>query len=166
MRAIKQVEIEDLIFQARRLPRKRTIFRLNEHEETVQRLVNALIPGTYIPPHKHENPDKVELLSILKGKLACIQFNQIGEVEAVLELDEEGPIKIVDIAPRTYHTVIALEPCALLEIIQGPYVEATHKNYASWAPREDSPKANDYLIYLTSIVDNWKKSAVSESQLE
>jgi len=163
MRAIKQVDIENLIFQARRSPRKRVIYRLHEHEEPVQRMVNALIPGTYVAPHKHENPDKVELFSILQGKIACIQFNHIGEVEAVLELDEEGPIKIVDIAPRTYHTILALQPSAVLEIIQGPYEEATHKHIAPWAPPENSPKANDYLIYLTSIVDNWKKTRFSES---
>lgn len=155
MRAITQMDIEQLMWQAGKSTRKRAIFRLHEHEEMVQRMVNALLPGTYVPPHKHEDPDKVELFSILKGKVAVLRFNDIGEVQAVLELSETGPVKIVDIPPRTYHSVVVLQPSAVLEIIQGPYEAATHKQLAPWAPAEASPKANDYLIYMTSIVDNW-----------
>jgi cupin fold WbuC family metalloprotein len=156
MRAITQVEIEQLIWQAKKPDRKRAILRLHEDEELMQRMVNAVVPGTYVQPHKHEDPDKVELFSILKGKVAVLKFNNIGEVEAVLDLDEHGPIKIVEIPPRTYHSIVALQPSALLELIDGPYVEATHKQMASWAPTENSPKANDYLIYMTSIVHNWQ----------
>ena len=156
MRAITQVEIEQIIWQAKKSRRKRAILRLHQHQDLVQRMVNAVMPGSYVPPHKHENPDKVELFNILKGKVAILKFNQIGEVEGVLELDEQGSNKIVEIPPRTYHAIVALQPSALLEIIEGPYVEATHKQAAIWAPPEDSPKASDYLIYMTAIVDNWK----------
>ena len=156
MRAITQVEIEQIIWQAKNSERKRAMLNLHQPQDTVQRMINALIPGTYIRPHKHENPDKVELFSSLKGKVAVLKFNEIGEVDAVLEIDEHGPIKIVDIPPRTYHAIVALQPSALLEIIEGPYVDSTHKQLATWAPQEGSPKAGDYLIYMTSIVDNWK----------
>lgn len=160
MRAITQVEIEQLIWQASKSTRKRAILRLHEHEESVQRMVNAVLPGTYVPPHKHETPDKVELFSILKGKVAVLKFNEIGEIDAVLPLDDNGPIKIVEIPPRTYHSIVALKPSAMLEIIQGPYVAFTHKQLAEWAPPEDSPKARDYLIYMTSIVENWTAKQV------
>jgi len=161
MRAITQVEIEQLIWQAKKSSRKRAIFRLHEHEEPVQRMINAVLPGSYVQPHKHENPDKVELFSILKGTVAVLKFNDIGEIEAVLRLDEDGPIKIVEIPPRTYHSIVALQPSAVLEIIQGPYIKETHKQPADWAPPEDSPKARDYLIYMTSIVDNWRATQVN-----
>jgi cupin fold WbuC family metalloprotein len=156
MRAITQVEIEQIMWQAKKSKRRRSILRLHQHQDLVQRMVNAVMPSSYVRPHKHENPDKVELFNILKGKVAVLKFNEIGEVEGVLELDEQGPIKIVEIPPRTYHAIVALQPSALLEIIEGPYVEATHKQMATWAPHENSPKAGDYLIYMTSIVDNWR----------
>lgn len=155
LRSITQIEIDDLIFQAKRSERKRTIFRLHEHHEPVQRMVNAMIPGTYIPPHKHENPDKVELFSILKGSVAVLQFSEAGDVEIVVRLEARGNTKIVDIPPRTYHTLIPLEPSALLEIIQGPYDEESHKQFAPWAPGEDNHKSSDYLMYLTSVIHNW-----------
>lgn len=156
LRIVTQFEIDDLIFQAKKSSRKRTILRLHEHHEPVQRMVNAMIPGTYITPHKHEDPDKVELFSILKGRIAVLQFDEVGEVLAVVILDIRGINKVVDIPPRTYHSLIPLEPSASLEIIQGPYDEKTHKYFAPWALAEDNPKANDYLMYLTSIVENWK----------
>lgn len=156
MRSISQVEIEDLIFQAKQSPRKRVILRLHEHHEPVQRMINAMIPGTYIPPHKHENPDKVELFAILKGRVAVLQFSERGNVEVIIKLESDGNLKIVDIPPRTYHSIIPLEPSAALEIIQGPYDVNSHKQFAPWSPLEEDTKANDYLMYLTSIVENWR----------
>jgi cupin fold WbuC family metalloprotein len=156
IRTISQDLIADLIAQAGQSPRKRTIYRLHEHEEPVQRMVNALVPGTYTQPHKHENPDKVELFSILVGKLAILQFSNAGVVENVHVLDAAGPLRIADIAPRTYHALIALEPSAVVEIIQGPYDARTHKQFAPWSPAEDDPAADGYRHQLEKIVANWE----------
>ena len=158
MRTITASMIAELIDQARQSPRLRTIYRLHEHEEPVQRMVNALIPGTYTTPHKHENPDKVELFTILVGKVACVQFTDAGTVEQVHVLDAAGPVKVVDIAPRTWHSLVALEPSAVVEIIQGPYEAATHKNFAPWAPAEGTPETAAYLAKLTETVQQWPTS--------
>lgn len=155
LRTITTFDIDKLVQKARQSPRKRAIMRLHQHEEPVQRMVNALIPGTYVTPHKHANPDKVELFNILIGKCAILHFDNRGEVADLVILSAYGPNKIVDIPPRTYHTLIPLEPCALLEIIQGPYEPETHKKFAPWAPAEDNQKAEDYRLYLESIVHNW-----------
>ena len=48
MRIIRQDMIDAWIEQS---PRKRTIFRLHEHHEPVQRMVNT------IRPHKHQDPE-------------------------------------------------------------------------------------------------------------
>lgn len=152
IRAVTQAMIDDLIEQAAQSPRKRVIYRLHEHEELVQRMVNALVPGTYTQPHKHENPDKVEMFSILVGKVAVLHFADDGVVQGVFLLDVDGPVRIVDIAPRTWHALVALEPSAVVEIIQGPYDPHTHKRFARWSPAEDSPDAGDYLKHLEHIV--------------
>ena len=158
LRAITDSMIAELIEQARQSPRLRTIYRLHEHEEPVQRMVNALIPGTYTRPHKHENPDKVELFAILVGRLACLQFSDDGQVEQVCVLDAGGAVKVVDIPPRTWHSLVALEPSAVVEIIQGPYDAATHKNFAPFAPAEGEEEAAAYLQHLTEIVQQWPTS--------
>lgn len=152
MRAITQDFIRDLMRQAEQSPRKRAIFRLHEHEEPVQRMINAMLPGTYVTPHKHENPDKVELFSILVGRIACLRYSETGGVEEVIVLDAAGDIRIVDIPPRVYHSLVALTPSAALEIIQGPYEAATHKKFAPFAPLEDAPEAAAYLRTLEALV--------------
>lgn len=156
LRTLTIHDIHNLIGIARESPRKRKIFRLHEHYEPVQRMVNALIPGTYIMPHKHETPDKVELFSILVGRCAVLRFADNGSIKEVIVLDEKGTNRIVDIAPRTYHSLIPLEPCAVLEIIQGPYDALTHKQMAPWAPAEGTPHADDYRMYLESLVQKWR----------
>lgn len=156
MRAITRLELDNLLLEAKKLPRRRTILRLHEHHEPVQRMVNAVWPGSYITPHKHEAPDKVELFALLLGEVAIVQFDDLGAITEVHTLSEASPTRLVEIPPRTYHTLIAQEPSALLEIIEGPYDAATHKQFATWAPREEHPRARDYLLYLASIVDNWK----------
>lgn len=158
MRTITDTDITRLLAEAQNSPRKRAIFRLHEHHEPVQRMVNAILPGSYITPHKHENPDKVELFNILVGQVACLQFSSAGEIEELHILDAGGPVRVIDIPPRVYHTLVALQPSALLEVIQGPYEAATHKNFARWAPEENTPTAADYLMYLVSIIHNWESS--------
>lgn len=156
IRTITQTMIDDLLAQAAESPRKRTIYRLHEHHEPVQRMINML-PGTYTPPHKHENPDKVELFSILVGKLAVLEFDDAGAVINVYRLDSAGPVRIADIAPRTYHALVVQEPSAALEVIQGPYEAVTHKKFAPWAPTEGSPDVPAYLQGLEQIVQRWEE---------
>lgn len=155
MRTITRDQIARLIDEAAHTPRQRTIYRLHEHYEPVQRMINALVPGTYTPPHKHENPDKVELFIILTGRIACLRFDEEGAVVQVCVLDAEGPVQVVDIPPRTYHALVVLEPSAVVEIIQGPYDAATHKQFAPWAPAEDSADAPIYLAHLAQIIAGW-----------
>jgi cupin fold WbuC family metalloprotein len=156
IRTITQAMIDDLIEQAAQSSRRRTIYRLHEHEEPVQRMVNALVPGTYTRPHKHENPDKVELFSILVGKVAVLSFTDEGNVQEVYLLDANGQVKIIDIAPRTWHALAALEPSAVVEIIQGPYDSRTHKQFAPWSPDEGSDHAPHYLKQLETAVERWR----------
>lgn len=156
MRTINRVQLNQLIQDANASPRLRVIYRLHEHHEPVQRMVNALSPGTYITPHKHEDPDKTELFSILIGRVAVLQFDEQGHVDHVFILDATGDIRVIDIPPRIYHSLIPLQPSALLEIIQGPYDVDTHKHFAPWAPQEDNPMSRDYRMYLESVVHNWR----------
>jgi cupin fold WbuC family metalloprotein len=156
MRIITRVQIDQLLHEAQHHPRQRVIFRLHEHHEKVQRMVNAMHPGTYITPHKHQDPDKVELFNIMVGRVAVLHFDEVGEVLDIHILDANGAVRVVDIPPRTYHTLIPLQPSVLLEIIEGPYDPETHKRLAPWAPTEDNPKAPDFRMYLTSVIHNWR----------
>src|SRR5512135_3241983 len=78
MRPITQEMIDDLITQAAQSPRKRVPYNCHEYHETVQRMINAIVPGSYVTPHKHENPDKVELIAPLTGRAAMVQYSNSG----------------------------------------------------------------------------------------
>lgn len=152
MRAITDAMIQDLIAQAAESPRKRVPYNFHEYHETVQRMINALVPGTYVTPHKHQNPDKVEVISMLTGRAAMLEYTPEGEILNVYIMDANGPVRGVDIPAGTYHNFVALTPCAVLEIIQGPYQAETHKQFAEWAPREGTPEADAYLAMLEGVI--------------
>ena len=58
IRTLTTFDFDALLGEASRSPRRRAIYRLHEHEEPVQRMLNAMLPGTYVQPHKHEAPDR------------------------------------------------------------------------------------------------------------
>jgi cupin fold WbuC family metalloprotein len=152
MRTITDELIQGLIEQAAQSPRKRAPYNFHSYDEPVQRMINALHPGTYVTPHKHENPDKVELIAMLAGKAALLHFSDSGDVQDIFIMDAAGPVRGVDIPARTYHNFVAITPCAVLEIIQGPYQAETHKKFAPWSPLEGTPETAAYLAHLEQLI--------------
>ncbi len=137
MQLIDDTTLAQLATEARQSPRRRAIKRFHEHEEPVQRMLNALCDDTYVQPHCHRDPDKVELFLAIEGRLLVLIFDDNGQVIRSAVLDAAGPVRGVDIPPRTWHALLALTPMAIaLEIIQGPYDAATHKRFAPWAPSD------------------------------
>ena len=43
-------------------------FHVSE-QAPLNRLLNAVEPGTYVRPHRHLNPDKVDVIVVLRGRL-------------------------------------------------------------------------------------------------
>ena len=55
--------------QATYSPRLRKNYNFHKDpEDTLHRMLHAMNPGTYVQPHKHEDPDKREVFIILEGK--------------------------------------------------------------------------------------------------
>lgn len=130
--------LDTLSKQASNSPRRRFIHRFHEHPDPVQRMINVVEPDSYVMPHKHEDPDKVEAFIILQGKAAIISFDDSGTIQDCVIIDQNGPAKGVEIVPRTWHCVLSLEPgTALYEVLEGPYETSSHKAFAEWAPPAD-----------------------------
>jgi cupin fold WbuC family metalloprotein len=138
-----------LIHQAENSPRKRINYNYHQLEDPVQRFLNVIHPGSYIVPHKHENPDKTETFIVLRGRLKFFIFNDEGNITDSFYLSPEHGKIGIDIAPKVWHTFIVPEDDTIIfEIKPGPYNKETDKNFASFAPAEDSPEAAAYLKYL------------------
>ncbi|WMJ73145.1 WbuC family cupin fold metalloprotein [Cytophagaceae bacterium ABcell3] len=131
-------------------PRRRMNYNFHSTmEDSMHRMLNAMEPGTYVQPHKHEDPDKTEAFIILRGSIAVVIFDADGTPQEVHVLKAESGSYGLEIPPRVWHTLICLEPGSVIyEIKHGPYTASTDKNFASWAPAEEFPEAHSYLQKL------------------
>ena len=117
-----------------------------EYSDTLQRMLNAMEPLSYIQPHKHENPDKREVFFALRGRFVVIEFDESGNITNHSVLDPLKGNFGAEIPERTYHTIIALEPDTIAyEVKDGPYTPTDDKNFASWATKEGSVGIEEYL---------------------
>ena len=115
----------------------------------LQRMLNAVQPGSYIPPHRHLDPPKAESWIVLRGSLAFFTFDDAGNIDECLQIGADSEVFGVDLEPGVYHTFFALEPdTVVFEVKSGPYSADTDKAFPSWAPREGSDGASAYLARL------------------
>jgi cupin fold WbuC family metalloprotein len=137
--------IARVIAASRESPRRRMVLPLHKTPGAVlQRMLNALQPGSYVRPHKHA-PPRCESLVLLRGALRFVAFDDSGEIRRAVDLRPDGDLA-VDIEPDVYHMMLALsEDSVVFEVKTGPYDAATDKTWAPWAPPEDSPEAEAYL---------------------
>lgn len=117
-----------------------------DYADPINRMLNAMEPGTYARPHKHEDPDKREAFFILRGRMAVIIYNEDGTISDHMILDAREERYGVEIPPKVWHSVISLESGSVVyEIKDGPYFPMNDKNFASWAPAEGSDKCQEYI---------------------
>ena len=113
------------------------------------RLLNAMQSDSYIPPHRHLDPNKDETFVVLRGQLGLVLFDDAGKIVQLVRVGAGATAIGVDIAYGTWHTAIALQDnTVFLEAKAGPYLPFTDKEKAPWAPTETSAEASDYLADL------------------
>jgi cupin fold WbuC family metalloprotein len=136
--------------QAQSRLRKRQNFNFHRQmDDTLQRLLNAIEPYSYIQPHKHEAPDKREVFFILRGKMAVIEYDSEGNIVDHIILDAACGNYAVEIPERTWHSIISLEPGSVsYEFKDGPYNPIDDKNFASWAPKEGAADSREYIEHV------------------
>src|SRR6266571_9133229 len=102
--------------------------------------------GTYIQPHRHST--KVETLILIQGALGFLTFEDDGTIDSsrlVFLSPQSGNIGI-DCRAGYWHTFVALAPdTVVVEVKAGPYDAATDKEFAPWAPPENSSNGLAYL---------------------
>jgi cupin fold WbuC family metalloprotein len=139
--------IETISQKAKNSPRRRMNYNYHPQlDDLLQRMLNAMEPGTYIQPHKHQDPDKTEVFFCLRGSIVVVEFNDVGDISDFIVLDTNTGNYACEIPPRTWHTVISLQAGSVAyEIKNGPYNPIDDKNFASWAPKEGNEACADYL---------------------
>ena len=114
--------IRDLHDKALANPRLRQNMDLrNSGEDNSQRMLNALMPGTVVPIHRHPNSN--ETVIILCGKLIEITYDDNGNETERIHLDPSlGNFGCV-VPAGAWHTVEVLEPSVIFEAKDGKYGE-------------------------------------------
>ena len=92
--------IDGLLAQATAAPRLRKNLNFHEREtHPCQRLLNAILPGSYVRPHRHVLDNKEEFMIIVRGCLGVILYDAQGNVTGKMKLDEMGAVRAVSYPP-------------------------------------------------------------------
>jgi cupin fold WbuC family metalloprotein len=142
--------LDEVCREAAASPRRRKNRNFHRGDDQPgHRLLNAMQPDSYIPPHRHLDPNKDETMVVLRGAMALLVFDDAGQVIQRVKVGAGGTAIGVDIPHGVWHTVIALEPDTLfLEAKAGPYLPLTPDEKAPWAPTEGDSQAASYFEAL------------------
>lgn len=117
-----KVFLEKLFEQAIVNPRLRQGFDLRTSSaDTSQRMLNALLPGTVVPIHRH--PMSTENVLILCGKLVEILYDADGNETERIFLDSSVGCYGCVVPQGVWHSVEVLEPSVIYEAKDGRYGE-------------------------------------------
>ena len=84
---IDEAFIENVSQQAKATARRRMNYNFHHHDsDTLQRMLNAMEPDTYIRPHKHELPDKSEAFFCLRGRILVVEFDDKGNIKEGVDI--------------------------------------------------------------------------------
>ena len=121
---IDKLLIERLFEQAKESPRLRMNYDLRTSSaDTSQRMLNALLPGTEVAIHRHE--ETAETVVCLCGRLEEMIYEEMPdgsfqEVSRHLLCPAEGMYGI-QIPAGAWHTICVLEPSVIFEAKDGAY---------------------------------------------
>ena len=131
--------ISKLLYEAAENPRLRQNYDLRtSSDDNSQRMLNALLPGTVVPIHRH--PHSTENVLLLHGKLVEVFYEEercgdgieqkqdmaIGRrlhETARIVLDPSSGNYGCVVPAGTWHTVEVLEPSVIYEAKDGKYGE-------------------------------------------
>lgn len=114
--------LDDLFAKAKESDRLRMNYDLRTSaSDNSQRMLNALLPGTEVPIHRHPNSN--ENVILLCGKLAEVIYDMAGSESERIHLDSSvGNFGCV-VPAGAWHTVEVLEPSVIYEAKDGKYGE-------------------------------------------
>jgi len=102
MKHITKHILNVLSAEAAASPRKRKNLNLHDRmDDTVQRLFNAIEPGTYIRPHRHGYPSTWEVVYFVRGSAVFLVFDETEKILEHLELASRKPVYGIEMLPDT-----------------------------------------------------------------
>ena len=119
---ITQTVLDELTAKAKESSRLRMNLDLRDSaEDTSQRMLNAIEPGSPLPIHRHQKTS--ETVVCLRGRLVEEFYDDLERTcTERIELSPNGPVVALNIPAGQWHTVQALESgSVILEMKDGAY---------------------------------------------
>ena len=112
--------LDDLFAKAKESDRLRMNYDLRTSaSDNSQRMLNALLPGTVVPVHRH--PMSNENVILISGKLVEVLYDSRGNETKRFHLDPSSSIFGCVVPTGAWHTVEVLEPSIIYEAKDGKY---------------------------------------------
>ena len=148
-----------LFEQAVANPRLRQNYDLRtSSDDNSQRMLNALLPGTVVPIHRH--PHSSENVLLLCGKLVEVIYDENGnEKERIHLAPNIGNYGCV-IPPGAWHTVEVLEPSVIYEVKDGKYGEDGSETFDAFKAKnaENREQASATFAKFSNSLGDLKKN--------
>ena len=156
--SLSKKDLDDLCYYASLNTSKKS--RICSHQNTSDQLHEMFIfhqKNYYVRPHKHYN--KAESILILKGNADLILFNDNGDVDDVIALDElsSGNTFYHRIDLPIFHSlVIKSENLIFYEATSGP-LKMENTEFAKWSPQIKSKNVNNFMYNLDIKINEFNK---------
>ena len=106
-----------------------------------QRMLNALLPGTVVPIHRH--PESTENVLLLCGKIVEVICDENGNEIERIHLDPTIGNYGCVVPQGAWHTVEVLEPSVIYEAKDGKYGEDGSETLDAFKEKEAENKEQD-----------------------
>ena len=143
--------ITNLFEKALTNPRLRYSFDLRNPTDGGQRMLNALLPGTVVPVHRH--PQSNENVLLLCGKLVEIIYDENGNEIERIHLDPTVGNYGCVVPQGAWHTVEVLEPSVIYEAKDGKYGEDGSETFDAFKAKEAENKEQASATFSNSLGD-------------
>lgn len=119
---IDQNLLQKLFEQAEASDRKRQNYDLRTNaQDSSQRMLNALLPGTEVPVHRHPNSN--ENVILLVGRLDEVLFDENGNETERIHLNPSIGNYGCVVPANVWHTIEVIEPSVIYEAKDGKFGE-------------------------------------------
>ena len=129
-------------------PRRRMNYNFHRStDEKVNRLLNVMHRGSYLPVHRHLNPEKSESIIVVRGKVGVTIYDDAGSEVESRTVGAGCDCVGFDIEAGVWHGLVVLEDnTVLFEVKGGPFAPITPDNIAAWTPAADDNEAVERFV--------------------
>lgn len=144
--------LDNLFEQAKENPRLRQNLDLRTSaNDNSQRMLNALLPGTVVPIHRH--PQSTENVFLLCGKIVEIICDENGNEIERIHLDPTVGNYGCVVPQGAWHTVEVLETSVIYEAKDGKYGEDGSETFDAFKAKEAENKEQVSATFSNGLGD-------------